>query len=44
MSVIVRLDTAQKVEHSAQTPQAIEADLAQKSQAPAASASEQAKP
>lgn len=44
MSVIVRLDTAQKVEHSAQNPQAIEADLAQKSQAPAASASEQAKP
>ncbi|WEE80437.1 HlyD family secretion protein [Comamonas testosteroni] len=44
MSVIVRLDTAQKVEHSAQKPQAIEADLAQESQAPAASASEQTKP
>ncbi|UUC96025.1 HlyD family secretion protein [Comamonas sp. C11] len=44
MSVIVRLDTAQKVEHSVQKLQAIEADLAQKSQAPAASASEQAKP
>ena len=44
MSVIVRLDTGQKVEHSANTPQAIEVDLAQKSQAPAVSASEQAKP
>lgn len=44
MSVIVRLDTAQKVGHSAKTTQAIEADLAQKSQAPAVSASEQAKP
>jgi len=44
MSVIVRLDTAQKAEHSAQTPQAIDVDLAQKSQAPAASAPEQAKP
>ncbi|MEF8688121.1 UNVERIFIED_CONTAM: HlyD family secretion protein [Comamonas sp. A-3] len=44
MSVIVRLDTAQKAEHSAQTHQAIEANLAQKSQAPAVSASEQAKP
>lgn len=44
MSVIVRLDTAQKVEHSAQTHQAIEANLVQKPQAPAVSASEQAKP
>ncbi|MDH1335381.1 HlyD family secretion protein [Comamonas thiooxydans] len=44
MSVIVRLDTAQKVEHSAQTHQAIEANSAQKPQAPAVSASEQAKP
>ncbi|MDH1473473.1 HlyD family secretion protein [Comamonas thiooxydans] len=44
MSVIVRLDTAQKVEHSAQTHQAIEANSAQKSQAPAVSESEQAKP
>ncbi len=44
MSVIVRLDTAQKVEHSAQTHQAIEANLATKPQAPAVSASEQAKP
>lgn len=44
MSVIVRLDTAQKVEHLAQTHQAIEANSAQKSQAPAVSASEQAKP
>ena len=44
MSVIVRLDTAQKVEHSAHAPQAIEVDFSQKTQAPAVSASEQAKP
>lgn len=44
MSVIVRLDTAQKAERPSQVHKAIEADLTQKPQASAASASEQAKP